>query len=395
MQEVSTIDRGICQKKKGACGKLLVTDWLGDLQPAYKFDDIIEVRFKNTRKDYYRNVNNLKLSVGDLIAVEGSPGHDIGIISLMGQLVFDQMKRHKVTFNNGEYRKVYRKAKSVDIDKWKEAISLEHETMIRSRQIVKDLDLNMKIGDVEYQGDKTKAIFYYIADGRVDFRQLIKVLAENFRIRVEMKQIGARQEAGRIGGIGPCGRELCCSTWMSNFVSVTTNSARYQEISLNPQKLAGQCGKLKCCLNFEVDAYLDAQRDFPPSHIPLESENLTYNFVKVDIFGGIFWYAPQGNGPAGLVPVPVSRVKEVQRMNRSGKKPEKLVTERYDAGPKKADTFTNVVGQDDLHRFDRPKKQNRKGNRNKRRNPNRSSNQPQSQNPRQGSSNSDRKPRRK
>ena len=202
MKDVNTIDRGICQKKDGACGKLLVTDWLGDIQPAYKTDDIVEVRFKNTRKDYYRNVNNLKIKTGDLIAVEGSPGHDIGIVSLMGELVFDQIKRHKVTFNNGEYRKVYRKAKPVDIDKWKEAISLEHETMIRSRQIVKDLNLDMKIGDVEYQGDKTKAIFYYIADGRVDFRQLIKVLAENFRIRIEMKQIGARQEAGRIGGIG-------------------------------------------------------------------------------------------------------------------------------------------------------------------------------------------------
>lgn len=410
MKDVNTIDRGICQKKKGACGKLLVTDWLGDVQPAYKFDDIIEVRFKNTRKDYYKNVNNLKLNIGDLIAVEGSPGHDIGIISLMGELVFQQMKRHKVTFNNGEYRKVYRKAKSVDIDKWKQAISLEHETMIRSRQLVQDLDLNMKIGDVEYQGDKTKAIFYYIADGRVDFRQLIKVLAENFRIRIEMKQIGARQEAGRIGGIGPCGRELCCSTWMSNFVSVTTNSARHQELSLNPQKLAGQCAKLKCCLNFELDSYLDAQRNFPPNHIPLESENLTYNFVKVDIFAEIYWYAPQGNGPAGLVPVPVKRVKEVQRMNRGGKKPEKLITERYDAGPKKADTFTNVVGQDDLERFDSPKKQARKSNRNKRRSPNRATNknsdqtQSRSRNKTQGqsqnknrsqnsASNSNRKPR--
>ncbi len=394
MKEVNTTDRGICQSKKGNCGKLQVTDWLGDVQPAYKGEDIVEVRFKNTRKDYYKNVNNLKLKVGDLIAVEGNPGHDIGIISLMGELVFEQMKRHKVTFNNGEYRKVYRKAKSVDIDKWKEAISLEHETMIRSRQIVKDLRLDMKIGDVEYQGDKTKAIFYYIADGRVDFRELIKVLAETFRIRIEMKQIGARQEAGRIGGIGPCGRQLCCSSWMCNFVSVTTNSARYQEISLNPQKLAGQCGKLKCCLNFEVDSYIDAQKDFPPSNIPLETQDLVYTYLKADIFSGIYWYAPQGNGPASLVPVPVRRVKEIQRMNRNGKKPEKLVTEKFDSGQQKNDTFHNVVGQEDLNRFDKPKNQTRRKSRNSRRKPNQNQNQSQNQNQRPNAG-SNRKPRRK
>lgn len=392
MQEVDTIERGICYTKAGCCAKLHVTDWLKDIKTAIPADDIVEVRFKNTRKDYYRNVNNLKLETGDLIAVEGSPGHDIGIVSLQGELVFEQMKRHKVTFNNGEFRKVYRKAKSVDVDKWKEAISLEHETMIKSRQIVNDLNLNMKIGDVEYQGDRTKAIFYYIADGRVDFRQLIKVLAETFRIRIEMKQIGARQEAGRIGGIGPCGREICCSTWMGNFVSVTTNSARYQEISLNPQKLAGQCGKLKCCLNFEVDSYIDAQKDFPPNNIPLESENMRYHFLKADIFGGIYWYAPQGNGPSNLVPVPVKRVKEIQRMNRKGEKPERLVVENYDTGPKKNETFQNVVGQDDLHRFDKPKQQKRRKSRNKRRNPNRNSNQ----NPNQRqNSNSNRNSRRR
>ncbi|MCY1721723.1 regulatory iron-sulfur-containing complex subunit RicT [Prolixibacteraceae bacterium Z1-6] len=380
MQEVDTTDRGICTKGWGGCAKLHVTDWLNDIKTAIPGDDIVEVRFKNTRKDYYRNVNNLNISVGDLVAVEGSPGHDIGIISLKGELVFEQMKRHKVTLNNGEFRKVYRKAKTVDIDKWKEAISLEHETMIKSRQIVQDLGLDMKIGDVEYQGDRTKAIFYYIADGRVDFRQLIKVLAESFRIRIEMKQIGARQEAGRIGGIGPCGRELCCSTWMSNFVSVTTNAARYQEISLNPQKLAGQCGKLKCCLNFEVDSYIDAQKDFPPSNIPLHSENLTYHFLKADIFGGIYWYALQGNGPSNLVPVPVRRVKEVQRMNRNGKKPEKLVTESFDVTAKNAESFQNVVGQDDLHRFDQPKRQMRKKSRSKRRNPNQAHEENKTQN---------------
>ncbi len=377
MQEVDTTERGICKTASGCCAKLHVTDWLSDIKTAIPGDDIVEVRFKNTRKDYYRNVNNLNLNVGDLIAVEGSPGHDIGIVSVKGELVFEQMKRHKVTLNNGEFRKVYRKAKEVDIDKWKEAISLEHETMIKSRQIVQDLGLNMKIGDVEYQGDRTKAIFYYIADGRVDFRQLIKVLAETFRIRIEMKQIGARQEAGRIGGIGPCGRELCCSTWMNNFVSVSTNAARYQEISLNPQKLAGQCGKLKCCLNFEVDTYVDAQRDFPSNNIPLHSENLTYHFFKADILGGIYWYAPQGNGPATLIPVPVDRVKEVQRMNRNGKKPERLVADNFDVAAKKAESFQNVVGQDDLHRFDRPKKQTRRKSRNNRRNPNRTASQAQ------------------
>jgi len=378
MEEVNTIDRGICNFKNVCCAKLDVTDWLKDIKSAIPTDDIIEVRFKNTRKDYFRNVNNLMLKVGDLVAVEGNPGHDIGVISLMGELVNEQMKRHRVTLNNGEYRKIYRQAKPVDIDKWKEAISLEHETMIKSRQIVKDLALDMKIGDVEYQGDKTKAIFYYIADGRVDFRQLIKVLAETFRIRIEMKQIGARQEAGRIGGIGPCGRELCCSTWLTNFISVTTNSARYQEISLNPQKLAGQCGKLKCCLNYEVDAYLDAQKDFPPTNIPLETENATYFYLKADIFTATYWYSPRGDAPAGLIAVPVQRVKEVQRMNKKGKRPDKLITEKYETAAVKTDTFHNMVGQEDLTRFDRPNQKSRK-NRNKQRhqmrNPENSGNQ--------------------
>ena len=356
MPEVNTIERGKCKLDSVCCAKLEVTDWLKDVKLAYPVDDIIEIRFKNTRKDYYQNVNNLNLKVGDLVAVEGNPGHDIGIVSLKGELVSKQMDRHRVTLNNnGEYRKIYRHAKQVDTDKWKEAISLEHETMIKSRQIVKDFGLDMKIGDVEYQGDRTKAIFYYIADGRVDFRQLIKILAETFRIRIEMKQIGARQEAGRIGGVGPCGRELCCSTWMANFVSVTTGSARYQEISLNPQKLAGQCGKLKCCLNFEVDAYIDAQKDFPPTNINLETENSNYFYLKADIFNGIYWYVQQGNGPSNLVPVHVKRVKEVQRMNKNGKKPERLVTDEYANVSKEANTFHNVVGQEELTRFDNKK----------------------------------------
>ncbi|MFV0593595.1 MAG: regulatory iron-sulfur-containing complex subunit RicT [Draconibacterium sp.] len=366
MSDVNTIERGICGSDSVCCAKLHVTNWLDDIKSVVPGDEIMEVRFKNTRKDYYRNVNNLKINVGDLVAVEGNPGHDIGVVSLKGELVFDQMKRHRATLNNGELRKIYRLAKQVDIEKWKEAIALEHQTMIRSRQIVKDLNLDMKIGDVEYQGDKTKAIFYYIADGRVDFRQLIKVLAENFRIRIEMKQIGARQEAGRIGGIGPCGRELCCSTWMANFNSVTTTAARYQEISLNPQKLAGQCGKLKCCLNFELDAYIDAQKDFPPTNVPLETEKTSYFYLKADIFTGTFWYAQRGDAPSSLVAVPVERVKEVIRMNRKGRKPEKLVTTQYENTTRQEDTFHNVVGQEDLNRFDKPARGRRKNRNNKR-----------------------------
>lgn len=375
--EIDTVERGICGSDQCGCAKLHVTDWLGDIKSSVPAQDIVEVRFKNTRKDYYVNVNNLKLHIGDLVAVEANPGHDIGIVSLNGELVFEQMKKHKVTLVNGEMRKIYRKAKSVDIDKWKEAISQEHQTMIKSRQITSDLKLDMKIGDVEYQGDKTKAIFYYIADGRVDFRELIKVLAETFRIRIEMKQIGARQEAGRIGGIGPCGRELCCATWMCSFVSVTTNAARYQEISLNPQKLAGQCGKLKCCLNFELDSYIDAQKDFPPNHVPLETENGTYVFFKSDIFNRKYWYTLQGNAPSSQVEVPVDLVKKIQKMNQRGKKPEKLLVESNNVIKNDDDKFHNMVGQEDLNRFDRPKRKQRKKKRysKQRRNPNRNPNQ--------------------
>ena len=357
MENVDTIDRGFCLTRAGCCAKLHVTDWMKDIQPVALNDDIVEVRFKNTRKDYFRNVNNLKLHAGDLVAVEASPGHDIGIVSVTGELVKEQMKKHKVTYINGDFKKIYRQAKSVDIDKWKEAISLEHRTMIRSRQITAVLKLNMKFGDVEYQGDLTKAIFYYIADERVDFRQLIKVLAENFRIRIEMKQIGARQEAGRIGGIGPCGRELCCATWMNNFVSVTTNAARYQEISLNPQKLAGQCGKLKCCLNFELDAYIDAQKDFPSGNIPLETEKGTYYFLKADVFNRTFWYSLKGDSPSALFEVPVDMVRKIQQMNRAGKKPEKLVSDPKELKKDNTEIFHNMVGQEDLNRFTQPKNQ--------------------------------------
>ncbi|HKJ42586.1 MAG TPA: regulatory iron-sulfur-containing complex subunit RicT [Sunxiuqinia sp.] len=360
MEEQLSIERGCCRKGAGTCSKLEVYDWLDDVVNKSDDEDIVEVRFKNTRKDYYKNVNNLKVKEGDLVAVEANPGHDIGIVTLTGALVKHQMKKHKVTLVNGDLRKIYRKAKSVDIDKWREAMSLEHETMIKSRQIAADLELNMKIGDVEYQGDRTKAIFYYIADERVDFRQLIRVLAETFRIRIEMKQIGARQEAGRIGGIGPCGRELCCATWISNFVSVTTNAARYQEISLNPQKLAGQCGKLKCCLNFEVDSYIDAQKDFPPSNVPLDTEEGRYYFQKADIFNQVLYYGTNGNKTSAPVAVSVKRAKEIIRLNNQGRKVEKLLDGDSIEVKKKAQGFEDVIPQESLTRFDEPKSRYRK-----------------------------------
>jgi cell fate regulator YaaT (PSP1 superfamily) len=352
MENIDLIDRGVCISKAGPCGKLRVFDWLSDVKSIANPEQIVEVRFKNTRKDYFRNVNNLALVPGDIIAVEANPGHDIGLVSLTGELVYEQMYKHKASYINGELKKIYRKAKPVDIEKWKEAILLEHQTMIRSRQIAADLNLDMKIGDVEYQGDKTKAIFYYIADERVDFRQLIKILAEQFRIRIEMKQIGARQEAGRIGGIGPCGRELCCSSWMCNFVSVTTNSARYQDLTMNPQKLAGQCGKLKCCLNYEIDTYLDAQKDFPPSGIPLETEKGRYVFQKADILRGVFWYSLQ-NESSSLIPVTVANVREIQKLNKKGKRPDKLTADMQIAVKNEAESFQNMAGQESLNRFDK------------------------------------------
>lgn len=354
MDDLNLVDRGCCGGHGGTCSKLHVYDWLDDVINIANPSDLVEVRFKNTRKDFFRNVNNLKLDPGDIVAVEANPGHDIGIVTVTGDLVLEQMKKYKVTMINGEIRKIYRKAKQADLDKWKEAIALEHQTMIRSRQIANDLSLNMKIGDVEYQGDKTKAIFYYIADDRVDFRQLIKILADTFRIRIEMKQIGARQEAGRIGGIGPCGREICCASWISNFVSVNTNSARYQDISLNPQKLAGQCGKLKCCLNFEVDTYLDAQKDFPPSNVQLEAENGTYQYQKSDIFKRLYWYSELGDRSGNLIPVPVDRVKEIIRINQKGNKVARLVQEFETKPAVEKLNFEAGSDRDSLTRFDEP-----------------------------------------
>ena len=344
----------------GSCAKLNVFDWLFDVKNTANTDEIVEIRFKNTRKDYFRNVNGLVLKPGEMVAVEASPGHDIGMVSLVGDLVLKQMKRHKVTMVDGDMRKIYRIAKPVDLQKWEEAIASEHSTMLRARKLAEELQLNMKIGDVEFQGDKTKAIFYYIADERVDFRQLIRLYADTFRIRIEMRQIGARQEAARIGGIGPCGRELCCSSWITNFVSVTTNAARYQEISLNPQKLAGQCGKLKCCLNYELDGYIDAQKNFPPTHLQLLTEKGNYNYLKADIFKGIFWYVKENNQPGGMVAVSVEKVKEIQLLNKSGRKIAQLTNENIVVAEPDVHNYQNSVGVESIERFDQEFKNRRK-----------------------------------
>ena len=354
MNDLNLVDRGCCNGHGGTCSKLNVYDWLGDVINIANPTDLVEVRFKNTRKDYFRNDSNLQLHQGDIVAVESNPGHDIGIVTLTGELVLQQMKKHKATTLNGELRKIYRKAKQADIDKWKEAISMEHQTMLRSRQIANELKLDMKIGDVEYQGDRTKAIFYYLADDRVDFRQLIRVLADTFKIRIEMKQIGARQEAGRIGGIGPCGREICCASWINNFVSVTTNSARYQDLSLNPQKLAGQCGKLKCCLNFEVDTYIDATKDFPSTHQQLEIEHGSYHFQKADILRRIYYYSKNGDQSGNLIPVSVDRVKEILQSNQKGNKVSLLGEEPERKPAAEIIVFEAGSTRDSLTRFDDP-----------------------------------------
>lgn len=330
--------------------KLNTYDWLADIPGNAEEQDMVEVQFKNTRKGYYKNSNHLPLEKGDIVAVEASPGHDIGTVTLTGRLVPLQMKKANIK-PDAEIRRVYRKAKPVDMEKYEEAKSREHSTMIRSRQIAADLGLQMKIGDVEYQGDGNKAIFYYIADERVDFRQLIKVLAEAFRVRIEMKQIGARQEAGRIGGIGPCGRELCCATWMTNFVSVSTSAARYQDISLNPQKLAGQCAKLKCCLNYEVDAYVECQKRLPSKEITLETLDATYYYFKADILKGTITYSTDKSFLANEATITARRAFEVLNMNRKGEKPEKLqdVAHQDNARPK------DLLEQESLTRFDKSK----------------------------------------
>ena len=343
----------LCCKSCGKQDRQLNTyDWLADIPGNTQESDLVEVQFKNTRKGYYKNSNRIPLEKGDIVAVEATPGHDIGVVTLTGRLVPLQMRKANIK-SEADIKRIYRKAKQVDMDKYNEAKAREHITMIRSRQIAQNLNLNMKIGDVEYQGDGNKAIFYYIADERVDFRQLIKVLADAFHVRIEMKQIGARQEAGRIGGIGPCGRELCCATWMTSFVSVSTSAARFQDISLNPQKLAGQCAKLKCCLNYEVDCYVEAQKRLPSKEITLETQDGTFYFFKADILSNQITYSSDKSVPANLVTISSRRAFEVINMNKRGIKPEKLNDESLHAEPARP---IDLLEQESLTRFDRNKK---------------------------------------
>lgn len=339
--------------------KLNTYDWLCDVPDAANATDYIEVQFKNTRKGYYINSSKIPLEKGDIVAVEASPGHDIGTVTLTGKLVLLQMKKNNTRTEGVDIKKIYRKAKPVDLEKYEEAKAKEHATMIRSRQIAAELGLNMKIGDVEYQGDGNKAIFYYIADERVDFRQLIKVLAETFRVRIEMKQIGARQEAGRIGGIGPCGRELCCSSWMTSFISVATSAARYQDISMNPQKLAGQCAKLKCCINYEVDAYVEAQKRLPSREIPLETQDGTFYHFKTEIFKREITYSTDKSMASNLVTISAKRAFDVINMNKRGQKPMSLQADSQPNTGTRRDA-QDILAQDSLTRFDHVKKKKKK-----------------------------------
>jgi cell fate regulator YaaT (PSP1 superfamily) len=345
--------------------KLDSFNWLRDLPEDVIENEIVEIRFKNTRKGFFRNVNGLRLEIGDVVAVEASPGHDIGRVSMVGHLVAEQLKKLKVMPSSDDLKKVYRKAKAVDVQKWEEAKKLEVPTMFRSRKISEELRLNMKIGDVEYQGDKTKAIFYYIADERVDFRQLIKVLADEFRVRIEMRQIGARQEAGRIGGIGSCGRELCCSTCITSFNSVTTTHAKYQELSLNPQKLAGQCSKLKCCLSYEFDCYVDAQKYYPPREVPLQLADRTAWFMKVEVHKGIYWYSGEPGSGMNLIAVPVARVREIQELNRKGIKPDRLLA--GEDTPENTKVSEDLLKNNSLTRFDTKSPQKNQNRQNQKR----------------------------
>ena len=350
--------RGLCAKGcgRGQC-QLNVHDYLADLPDNLEATDLVEVQFKNTRKGYYRNDNKLDLKKGDVVAVEASPGHDIGIVTMTGRLVNLQLKK-AVLKQGEELKRIYRIAKPNDLEKYKEAKAREHATMIESRQIAKDLGLEMKIGDVEYQGDGQKAIFYYIADGRVDFRQLIKDLAQAFRVRIEMKQIGVRQEAGRIGGFGPCGRELCCSTWLRAFQSVSTAAARFQDLSLNPQKLAGQCAKLKCCMNYEVDQYIEAGKRLPSKEVVLQTADSDYFLFKADILSNMVTYSTDKRVAANLVTIPAQRAMDIIAMNRNGDKPLTL----EEKGIKEDNRPIDLATQEDLHRFDKKKKNKKKKN---------------------------------
>ena len=346
-----------CTYRRGCC-KLEDYDWLQGVSQR-QFSDVFEVRFKNTRKGFYVNASGHSIKMGDMVIVEAQSGHDLGIVTLEGPLVGRQMRCKGLDPETVELRKIYRRAKQLDIEKWQEAIAREQDTMIRARQIAVELGLEMKIGDVEFQGDGTKAIFYYIADGRVDFRQLIKVFAEEFRIRIEMKQIGARQEAGLIGGLGVCGRELCCANYITNFKSITTAAARCQDLSLNPQKLAGQCGKLKCCLNYEVATYMDAQARLPKVSEPLDFEDGLAYLVKTDILRGIMYFSYEKGSLANTYPLDAAEVREIIKMNRNGIRPESLKTEPEPEIPE----FITAVGDDSITRFDTPKRKKSKNNR--------------------------------
>lgn len=366
MSCIKNISRGCCfsRSENGAATatdtpgghKMEVWDWMQHIpHSSITENKIYEIRFKNTRKSFFENSANIELQKGDIVAVDGNPGVDIGIVSMTSELVERQMKRTGFHTEGADFKKILRKATPSDIEKWQQAIALEHSTMIRSRQISADLGLDMKIGDVEYQGDKMKAIFYYIADQRVDFRELIKVLFEQFRVRVEMKQIGSRQEAGRIGGISACGRELCCSSWINHFSTIGIGAARAQDISPNPQKLAGQCGKLKCCLNYEVDSYVDARRSMPRVNAPLEALDGNYHLVKTDILSGILYFSPSEGSQTILVPLTADRVREIQAMNRRGTKVDRLEDQVLMAAAASSiaePEILNVVGQESLTRFD-------------------------------------------
>lgn len=343
-----------CTYRQGCC-KLEVYDWLDGVSQE-QWNEFFEVRFKNTRKGIYRNASGQSIKTGDMVIVEAVNGHDLGIVTLEGAIIARQMKAKRINPETFEFKKIYRKAKQFDVEKWQEAIAREHEVMIRSRQIAAELGLEMKIGDVEFQGDGSKAIFYYIADGRVDFRQLIKVFAEEFRIRIEMKQIGARQEAGLIGGLGVCGRELCCSNYISTFQSITTSAARVQDLSLNPQKLAGQCGKLKCCLNYETAVYMDAQTRIPKVTNPLEFEDGLAYLMKTDILKEVMYFSYDPNSLANLYPLDASDVREIIKMNRNGIKPESLKSDPEPYVPE----FVTAVGDDSITRFDEARKKKKK-----------------------------------
>ena len=358
--------RGLCSKgwHTNHYTQLNVCDYMADIPNNTEVTDLVEVQFKNTRKGYYHNSNGLELKKGDIVAVEGNPGHDIGIVTLTGTLAALQVKKANLK-SEEEIKRVYRLAKEGDIEKYEQAKAREHQTMIESRQIAKDLGLEMKIGDVEYQGDGNKAIFYYIADGRVDFRQLIKVLAEVFHVRIEMKQIGARQEAGRIGGFGPCGRELCCSTWIKNFTSVGTAAARFQNLSLNPQKLAGQCAKLKCCMNYEVDQYMEAGRKLPHRDIVLSTQEGEWFFFKADILAGLVSYSSDKHLAANITTITAERAMDIMAQNKRGENP---VTLAKNTNKEKARPI-DLATQEDLGRFDaqlasKKKKKKKKNKRN-------------------------------